>query len=105
MHPNGLWSLPEVFIIRAGYIAAHVGMIGLAVWQFIINVRRRDAVTGGLVMLLMYVTVVGSFFSRPNPRYNLPFLPILFIFTARGALALFERFVSQKRLPVQGVEP
>jgi 4-amino-4-deoxy-L-arabinose transferase-like glycosyltransferase len=105
LHPNGLWSLPGIFVIRAGYVAAHVGMLGLAVWQMIVGLRQRDAVAGGLVLLLVYVTVVGVFLRRPNPRYNLPFLPILFIFTARGALALFERFVSQKRLPAQGMEP
>jgi 4-amino-4-deoxy-L-arabinose transferase-like glycosyltransferase len=93
LHPNGLWSLPEVFIIRAGYIAAHVLMLGVALWQMIVNVRARDAVTGGLVLMLVYVTAVGVLLRRPNPRYNLPFLPIVFIFTAKGALVSLKRFV------------
>ena len=92
LHPNGLWSLPEVFIIRVGYIAAHVLMLGLALWQMIVNLRARDTVTGGLVLLLIYVTAVGILLRRPNPRYNLPFLPIVFIFTAKGALVLGKRF-------------
>jgi 4-amino-4-deoxy-L-arabinose transferase-like glycosyltransferase len=92
LHPNGLLSLPKIFLIRAGYIAAHVLMLGLALWQITINLRKQDAVTGGMVLMLVYVTAVGIFLRRPNPRYNLPFLPIVFIFTARGALALYKRF-------------
>jgi len=99
LHPNGLWSLPEISVIRAGYVAAHVGMLGVAVWQMIVHVRRRDAVTGGLGMMLIYVTAVGILLRRPNPRYNLPFLPILFVFTARGILTLADRFLSRKRPP------
>jgi 4-amino-4-deoxy-L-arabinose transferase-like glycosyltransferase len=105
LHPNGLWSLPEVFILRACYIAAHIGMLGLAVWQMIVNLRNRDGVTGALVMMLVYVTAVGVVLQRPNPRYNLPFLPVLFIFAARGALALIDRFASRNPLPVQITKP
>jgi 4-amino-4-deoxy-L-arabinose transferase-like glycosyltransferase len=92
LHPNGLGSLPKIFLIRAGYIAAHVVMLGLALWQMIVNLRARDAATGGLMLLLIYITAVGILLRRPNPRYNLPFLPIVFIFTARGALVLYKRF-------------
>lgn len=86
LHPNGLWSLPEFFAIRAVYIAAHGGMLGLAIWKMVVNLRRRDTVTGGLVLVLLYVTGVGVFLRRPLPRYNLPFLPIMFIFAAQAAL-------------------
>jgi hypothetical protein len=68
-------------------------MLGVALWQMIVNVRARDAVTGGLVLMLVYVTAVGVLLRRPNPRYNLPFLPIVFIFTAKGALVSLKRFV------------
>jgi 4-amino-4-deoxy-L-arabinose transferase-like glycosyltransferase len=95
LHPNGLWSLPETLVIRAGYVLAHVVMLGLTVWQMIVNLRRRDAVTGGLVMMLLYVTVVGIFLRRPIPRYNLPFLPIIFVFTVRGVLAVLKHFEFQ----------
>jgi len=99
LHPSGLLSLPNIFVVRAGYIAVHVGMLGLALWQMVANLRQRDAVTGGLVVMLLYVTAVGVFVMRTNPRYNLPFLPIVFIFTARGALMLLERFTSRRPAP------
>jgi 4-amino-4-deoxy-L-arabinose transferase-like glycosyltransferase len=105
LHPNGLWSLPEILVMRAAYIAGHVGMLGLATWQMIVGLRRRDAVTGAFALILLFVTVVGVFLRRPNPRYNLPFLPILFIFSARGALALIERSRSREPLPAQRAEP
>ena len=99
LHPSGLLSLPNIFVVRAGYITVHVGMLGLALWQMVANLRQRDAVTGGLVVMLLYVTAVGVFVMRTNPRYNLPFLPIVFIFTARGALMLLGRFTSRKPAP------
>jgi 4-amino-4-deoxy-L-arabinose transferase-like glycosyltransferase len=105
LHPSGLWSLPEVLVIRTAYIAAHTAMLALAAWQMLIGLRRREAVTGGLMILLAYVTVVGSMFNRPNPRYNLPFLPIIFIYAARGALSLIERFADQRLLHGQRAEP
>jgi 4-amino-4-deoxy-L-arabinose transferase-like glycosyltransferase len=97
LHPNGLWSLPALLLIRAGYVAAHVGMLGVATWQILANLRRRDAVSGGLALMLMYVTAVGILIRRPIPRYNLPFLPIVFVFTAGGALRLAKRLASRKK--------
>jgi 4-amino-4-deoxy-L-arabinose transferase-like glycosyltransferase len=91
LHPNGLHSLPPHFALRAGYTAAHVGVLGLAVWQMAVRLRGRDAATGGLVLILLYLTGIGVFLRRPNPRYNLPFLPIVFIFTARGILEVADR--------------
>jgi len=98
LHPSGLWSLPDVFVVRAGYIAVHIGMLGLALWQMITNLRQRDAVTGGLALVLLYMTAVGVFFRRPNPRYNLPFLPIIFVFAAAGALELFQKIAPREPL-------
>jgi 4-amino-4-deoxy-L-arabinose transferase-like glycosyltransferase len=96
LHPNGLSSLPEDYVVRIGYVVVHIAMLGLALWQMILDLRRRDGPTGGLVIMLLYVTMVGVFLRRPNPRYNLPFLPIVFIFAARGALGLVSRFVEYR---------
>jgi 4-amino-4-deoxy-L-arabinose transferase-like glycosyltransferase len=104
LHPTGLWSLPEIFIIRTGYIIAHIGMLGLAIWQMIVNLRRRDKITGGLVLILLYITIVGILFRRPNPRYNLPFLTIMFIFAAKGALVLLGQFAARTPLLAQRPE-
>lgn len=97
LHPNGLWSLPEVFIVRAGYVAAHIVMLGLATWQVVVNLRRRSGPAGGLALILLYVTGVGTLLRRPNPRYNLPFLPIVFIFAARGIVEVIERLAGANR--------
>jgi 4-amino-4-deoxy-L-arabinose transferase-like glycosyltransferase len=97
LHPNGLHSLPPHFALRAGYTAAHVGMLGLAAWQMAVHLRHRDAATGGLVLILLYITGVGVFLRRPNPRYNLPFLPIVFIFSARGILKVTDWLSGQKQ--------
>jgi 4-amino-4-deoxy-L-arabinose transferase-like glycosyltransferase len=104
-HPNGLWSLPEIFIVRALYVAGHAVLVILAGSGISIALSERGWSAWGLVAVLLYITGLNLTTYGPNPRYNLPFLPILFIFTARGALTLFERFVSQKRLPAQGMEP
>jgi 4-amino-4-deoxy-L-arabinose transferase-like glycosyltransferase len=92
LHPNGLQSIPEAFILRASYITAHVGMLGLAIWQITADLRKRDAVASGTVLLLLYLTAVGVFLRRPNPRYNLPFLPIVFVYAATGATKALDQF-------------
>jgi 4-amino-4-deoxy-L-arabinose transferase-like glycosyltransferase len=92
LHPNGLHSLPELFLVRALYVAIHVCMLALAVVGMVIGLRHRDIASGVFVAVLINITITNLFFSGPNPRYNLPFLPIVFIFTARGALVLYKCF-------------
>ena len=99
LHPNGLESLPGNPIIRAGYIAAHIGMLGAAIVGMVAGLQRRDVATGVLALLLAYITGTCLFFTGPNPRYTLPFLPIVFIFTASGAPKLAEGFTSRKPAP------
>ena len=74
-------------------VVAHTVILSVAVWQMVVGLRRRDAAAGGLVLLVLYMTMVTVFLRRPNPRYNLPFLPVLFVYTAQGALMLIKRFI------------
>lgn len=93
-HPNGLWSLPDIFVVRALYVAGHAALVILAGLGISIALSERGWSTWGLVAVLLYITGLNLTTYGPNPRYNLPFLPILFIFTARGALAMLKRFAA-----------
>jgi 4-amino-4-deoxy-L-arabinose transferase-like glycosyltransferase len=95
-HPNGLWSLPEVFVVRASYVFGHAVLILLAILGMGDTIRRRRWSASGLVLVLLYITVLNLTTWGPHPRYNLPFLPIVFVFTAIGALLLIERFSSPR---------
>jgi len=105
LHPNGLQSLPNYLIVRSVYVAAHIGMLGLAIIGMLSGLRRREAATGVFTLLLAYITGTNLFLTVPNPRYNLPFLPILFIFTAKGALTLIKQFAYREPLPAQSGKP
>jgi 4-amino-4-deoxy-L-arabinose transferase-like glycosyltransferase len=91
-HPNGLWSLPDIFVVRALYIAGHAVLVLLAGVGIGITLSERNWSTWGLIAVLLYITGLNLTTYGPNPRYNLPFLPIVFIFAARGALVLYKRF-------------
>ena len=95
LHPNGLESLPGNLIIRAVYIALHISMLGMAIVGMVAGLQRRDVATGVVTLLLVYITGACLFFTGPNPRYTLPFLPIVFIFTAWGTLKIVERFMRK----------
>ena len=88
LHPNGLESLPDNLAIRGTYVALHVILVILACVGIVSGLKRREAATGSLVLLLGYATGLALFFGPPNPRYNLPFLPFVFSFAANGALRL-----------------
>jgi hypothetical protein len=98
-HPNGLQSLPENTVIRGLYIVVHLTILGLAIVGMVSGLSLRESASGVLVLLMIYITVTSLFLTGPNPRYNLPFLPIIFTFTARGTWALIERFAPRKLLP------
>jgi 4-amino-4-deoxy-L-arabinose transferase-like glycosyltransferase len=99
LHPNGLEALPNSLPIRALYVAVHLVLIALASWQIIAYLREHHIATGSLVLVLLYLTIVITFFRRPLPRYNLPFLPIVFVFSASGASWLLKHLLPQKWLP------
>jgi len=103
-HPNGLWSLPEIYVVRALYVAGHAVLVLLAGLGIGVTCSEHKWSAWGLIAVLLYITGLNLTTYGPNPRYNLPFLPIVFIFTARGALALIERFVSRGPVPAQRVE-
>lgn len=104
LHPNGLQSLPRNLFVRGLYIAVHICLLSLAGLGLVPELVKRNVAAGNLALLLMYITGTALFFAAPNPRYTLPFLPIVFIFTARGVLALIDRFVSQDLVPAQRAE-
>lgn len=97
LHPNGLESLPNNLAIRGVYVALHIIVLILAGVGIIPGLKHRETATGSLVLLLIYATGLALFFGPPNPRYNLPFLPIVFIFAAAGALGLGRRLLSKRR--------
>jgi 4-amino-4-deoxy-L-arabinose transferase-like glycosyltransferase len=96
-HPNGLWSLPEVFIVRALYVAGHAVLIMLAGLGIGLTFMARRWSAWGLIAVLLYITGLNLTTYGPNPRYNLPFLPIVFIFTARGTLKVIDWLSGRKR--------
>jgi len=93
-HPNGLWSLPEIFLVRALYIAGHAILILLAGLGIGLTLLSRNWSAWGLMMVLFYITGLNLTTYGPNPRYNFPFLPIVFIFTAKGLMKLIKHFLS-----------
>lgn len=91
LHPNGLESLPATLFVRGLYIAVHICLLALAGLGLAPELVKRNVAVGNPVMLLIYITGTALFFGAPNPRYNLPFLPLVFVFTASGLLQLVQR--------------
>ncbi len=85
LHPVGLESLPENLLLRAGYIAFHALLVGLATFQMVRLLPRRDAGMALLTLCLLYITLIGLFLRRPLPRYTLPFTPLLFLYAAQAS--------------------
>ena len=72
------------------YLISHTLLLA-ALAGAVVGLRRRDAATGALVMLLAYNTMVVLFLTKPHPRYTLPFLPLVFLLAAQGVVALARR--------------
>jgi len=89
LHPNGLFSLPDIYLLRSGYQLFHILLLGLAFAQLMSDIRRNDLISISVILLLIYLTIVGVIFRRPNPRYNMPFLSILMCYAAIGGIRLF----------------
>lgn len=88
LHPNGLASLPRSAAIRGAYVAAHLVMLALAGMAVVAGLRRRDAGAGILALFLAYNTLLIMFFGSPQPRYALPFLPLVFVLAASALCGL-----------------
>lgn len=84
LHPVGLESLPQSALLRAGYIAFHALLVGLAAVAMARLGGRRDAGIALLALCLVYITLIGLFLRRPLPRYTLPFTPLLFLYVAHA---------------------
>lgn len=95
MHPNGLWSVPEG-ALQTLYLIAHCGMMAIALVGVVISLRRRLA--WPMILMLVYGTL-AHILRGALPRYALPYMPMVFIFAAAGALWLRGRVLSRRRLP------
>ncbi len=100
-HPNGLDSIPSVWKIGWLYSLGHALLIILATLAFGVEMlknRRPVLLSFGLVLLML--TVLNLTTYGPNPRYNLPFLPLVFIFSASGIWLLHQRLfpINDSRL-------
>lgn len=93
LHPNGLDRLPG--LLKLPYQVGH-GLIlllaGCGLWT---AARRRHWSLLAWSLILPYVTVFSLYF-KPNPRYTLPFLPLIFILATIGAAMILE-FLTRKR--------
>jgi 4-amino-4-deoxy-L-arabinose transferase-like glycosyltransferase len=98
LHPHGLQSLPDVFLIRGLYVAAHAALLLLAGVGTFIGLRRRDIAVGIWLLILVCATGTFVFFKMPRPRYLMPFLPLVFILAAIGTEAIV-RYVQRKGAP------
>jgi 4-amino-4-deoxy-L-arabinose transferase-like glycosyltransferase len=95
-HPVGLESLPEHILVRTAYVVGYAILIVVTGLGVGVGLKRRNLVTGILLLLLVSNTVLNVFFVNPLPRYNLPFTPIIFILAAAGALWLGERMLFKR---------
>ncbi|MCB8951773.1 MAG: glycosyltransferase family 39 protein [Ardenticatenales bacterium] len=82
LHPVGLESLPHVLVLQGGYVAFHAVLVGLAAWGMAALAGRRNAGILLHLLTLLIITGIGLFLRRPLPRYTLPFIPLLLLFTA-----------------------
>ncbi len=90
-HPNGLESLPDIGFVQLGYRLFHCLFLLLAIYQILVNLWRGDVVSASVLCILIYITVVGVIFRRPNPRYNMPFLSLLISYTVMGGFCIMQR--------------
>jgi hypothetical protein len=87
MHPNGLDRLPGP--LKLPYQIGHALILLLAgggLWA-VFQIRHWALLAWCLV--LPYITVLSIYF-KPNPRYTLPFLPLVFILTVLGTCSAWQ---------------
>ncbi|MEM7129635.1 MAG: glycosyltransferase family 39 protein [Chloroflexota bacterium] len=96
-HPNGLYGLPDSPIFRWPYRAGHVLLVLVAAvgGAYELYYRRRPLALAMLATLLC-LTVLNLTTYGPNPRYNLPFLPFVFMFSASGLWHLWQQLRNGK---------
>lgn len=81
-HANGLESVPERWGLPTMYTIGHIFMVVVAFGTMGWLAWRGNYVALLNLLLFLYLTALVLFFRRPHPRYNLPFLPILFVYLA-----------------------
>jgi 4-amino-4-deoxy-L-arabinose transferase-like glycosyltransferase len=79
LHPNGLNRLPES--LRLPYQIGHGLILLLAGAGLWVAVRMRHWPLLVWCLVLPYNTVI-SVYTKPNPRYTIPFLPLVLILAA-----------------------
>lgn len=75
-HPNGLNRLPES--LRLPYQIGHGVILLLAIGGLWTAIKMRHWPLLGWCLVLPYITVL-SIYTNPNPRYTLPFVPLIFV--------------------------
>jgi 4-amino-4-deoxy-L-arabinose transferase-like glycosyltransferase len=79
LHPNGLDRLPGP--LKLPYQIGHGLLLLLAACGLWMVVRMRHWPLLAWYLTLPYITVLSIYF-KPNPRYTLPFLPLIFVLAA-----------------------
>jgi 4-amino-4-deoxy-L-arabinose transferase-like glycosyltransferase len=78
LHPTGLWSVPRG-LWQTLYLAAHAGMMAVALVGVLLSLKRRLA--WPMILMLIYGTL-AHVTRGALPRYVLPYMPMVFIFAA-----------------------
>jgi 4-amino-4-deoxy-L-arabinose transferase-like glycosyltransferase len=92
LHPNGLDRLPGP--LKLPYQVGHGLILLLAGCGLWIAARERHWPLLAWSLILPYVTVFSIYF-KPNPRYTLPFLPLVFTLAALGIYWIWQ-FLRRK---------
>jgi hypothetical protein len=86
-HPNGLHRLPNP--LRLPYQIGHGAILLLAAGGLWVAIRMKHWPLLAWCLILPYITVIGVYF-KPNPRYTIPFLPLVFILMATGSSSIWQ---------------
>ncbi|MEK9839410.1 MAG: hypothetical protein VW396_10125, partial [Ilumatobacter sp.] len=94
------WNLPDLLVVRLVVDYAMVPVWLVALWGLGVAWRRASSRP---VVLAAVVPVVYLFALSSGPesyaRFRVPVMPVLWLFVAGGAVALFDLFRSRARRP------
>ncbi len=98
LHPVGLVSVPGGLPGRVGYVGVHLVILVLAVLGFTRGLRQDPARWGAVLAVVLYGTAVILLVAWPHPRYTLPFVPLVLLAAANGAVAVWHRTRASENL-------
>jgi hypothetical protein len=93
-HPNGLHRLPNP--LRLPYQIGHGVILLFAAGGLWMAMRMKHWPLLAWCLVLPYITVFSIYF-KPNPRYTIPFLPLIFLLAVSGTWNIVQ-FVREKQL-------